>query len=72
MDLAAVDQGSSTNLTELLGQQEAQMNATMEFQSQSAQMSLEFQMHEAATERLNAMTASIGRVSQQASQALAQ
>ncbi len=72
MDLAPVEQGSSNNLAQLLGQQEAQMNATMEFQSQSAQMSLEFQMHEAATERLNAMTQSIGRVSQQASQSLAQ
>lgn len=62
---------SVSDLQGLLTQQQSQMQATMAYQSQSAQMNMEFQMHKAATDRLNAMAEAIGNTAQQTSQQLA-
>ena len=59
-----------TDLQSLLAEQKTQMEATMSYQSESAKLNLEFQMHKAATDRLNAMAAAISSTSQQASQQL--
>ena len=58
------------DLQTLLAEQKSQMEATMSYQSESAKLNLEFQIHKAATDRLNAMAAAIGSTSQQASQQL--
>lgn len=59
-----------TDLQGLLAEQKGQMEATMSYQSESAKLNLEFQMHKSATDRLNAMSAAIGSTSQAASQQL--
>jgi len=69
MDAAAAGQAQNTN--GLLQQQQAQMQSTMDYQSQSAQMNMEFQMHKAATDRLNSMAEAIGNTASQSSQQLA-
>jgi len=63
--------GGVSDLQGLLAQQKSQMEATMAYQSESAKMNMEFQMHKAATDRLNAMAEAIGNTAQQASQQLA-
>ncbi|CAA6815672.1 MAG: Unknown protein [uncultured Thiotrichaceae bacterium] len=60
-----------TDLQGLLGQQQTQMESTMTYQSESAKLNLEFQMHKAATDRLNSMAEAIGNTAQQTSQQLA-
>lgn len=67
----AVQQGGVSDLQGLLGQQKSQMEATMAYQSESAKMNMEFQMHKAATDRLNSMAEAIGNTAQQTSQQLA-
>ena len=69
MDAAAT--GQVTDNTALLQNQQAQMQSTMDYQSQSAQMNMEFQMHKAATDRLNSMAEAIGNTASQSSQQLA-
>lgn len=60
-----------SDLQGLLGQQKSQMEATMSYQSESSKLNLEFQMHKAATDRLNSMAEAIGNTAQQTSQQLA-
>ena len=69
MDAAAATQ--VTDNATLLQNQQAQMESTMNYQSQSAQMNMEFQMHKAATDRLNSMAEAIGNTASQTSQQLA-
>jgi len=69
MDATAA--ASATNTAGLLQQQQTQMQSTMDYQSQSAQMNMEFQMHKAATDRLNSMAEAIGNAASQTSQQLA-
>lgn len=69
MDAAAAAQAN--NMQGLLQQQQAQMGSTMQYQSQSAQMNMEFQMHQAANDRLNSMAESIGNTASKTSQQLA-
>lgn len=69
--LSSTSASSVSDLQGLLTQQQSQMQATMAYQSQSAQMNMEFQMHKAATDRLNAMSEAIGNTAQQTSQQLA-
>ena len=66
----AVQQGGVSDLGGLLTQQKAQMESTMAYQSESAKMNMEFQMHKAATDRLNAMSAAIGNTASQTSSQL--
>ncbi len=68
MDAQAATQ--ATDVGGLLQQQQAQMGSTMQYQSQSAQMNMEFQMHQAATDRLNSMSESIGSTASRTSQQL--
>ena len=68
MDAAATQ---ATNTQGLLGQQQAQMKSTMDYQSASAKMNMEFQMHKASTDRLNAMAEAIGNTASQSSRQLA-
>ncbi len=68
MDAAAATQATDT--AGLLQQQQAQMGSTMQYQSQSAQLNMEFQMHQAATDRLNSMAESIGSTASRTSQQL--
>lgn len=63
--------GGESDLQGLLSQQKDQMSATMSYQSESAKMNMEFQMHKAATDRLNSMAEAIGNTAQQTSQQLA-
>ncbi|MEE9350880.1 MAG: hypothetical protein V3U78_01365 [Thiotrichaceae bacterium] len=63
--------GGVSDLQGLLTQQKSQMEATMAYQSESAKMNMEFQMHKAATDRLNSMAEAIGNTAQQTSQQLA-
>ncbi|HIQ07617.1 MAG TPA: hypothetical protein EYH35_04075 [Thiotrichaceae bacterium] len=67
----ATNAATATNLQGLLQQQEVQMKSTMNYQTESAQMNMEFQMHKAATDRLNAMAEAIGNTASQASRQLA-
>lgn len=55
----------------LIAEQQAQMQATMNYQSESAKLNMEFQMHKASTDRLNSMAEAIGNTAQQTSQQLA-
>lgn len=66
----AVQKGGVSDLGGLLTQQKAQMESTMAYQSESAKMNMEFQMHKAATDRLNAMSAAIGSTASQTSSQL--
>ncbi len=68
MDAQAATQ--ATDVGGLLQQQQAQMGSTMQYQSQSAQMNMEFQMRQAATDRLNSMSESIGSTASRTSQQL--
>ncbi len=68
MDAQAAAQ--ATDVSGLLQQQQTQMGSTMQYQSQSAQMNMEFQMHQAATDRLNSMSESIGSTASRTSQQL--
>ncbi len=74
MDGANLTAGASSGVKDLQGlltEQKSQMQATMSYQSESAKLNMEFQMHKAATDRLNAMAEAIGNTAQQTSQQLA-
>ncbi len=68
MDAQAASQAG--DVSGLLQQQQTQMESTMAYQSSSAQLNMEFQMHQAATDRLNAMAESIGSTASRTSQQL--
>lgn len=70
-NLSASQNSSAADLQGLLSQQKDQMGATMSYQSESAKLNMEFQMHKAATDRLNSMAEAIGNTAQQTSQQLA-
>ena len=71
VNLSSQTAGGVTDLQGLLAEQKSQMEATMAYQSESAKLNLEFQMHKAATDRLNSMSEAIGNTAQQTSQQLA-
>jgi hypothetical protein len=66
-----VETTGTDDLQGLLAGQKSQMESTMAYQSQSAQMNMEYEMHKAATDRLNSLADSIGTTAAAASRQLA-